>query len=1079
MIHTLLSNRMEELVNPLAQLLAMPVTNPLTPDVIMVQHQGMQHWLSMELAQHPERQVAMNLAYPLPAVQMWALIRRILGPDQVPEQSLYQREVMVWRLYDLLASDGITRDDAFAEPNRYWQQQSGRQQAPRRFELAGEVADLFEQYLLYRPDWIEAWDGGEGDHWQARLWRTLSETEPQHPVRLIRRARERLSRPAEALPERLFLFGINSLPPVWLDFIRALSDHGGVDFHILCLNPSDEYWGDLVSDKQAARQRARWIQEQGSDDGLILDVGNPLIGSLGRQGQTFVHQLMERADLETTLFAHPVEDTEQDTLLNRLQADVLELVDGRDTANDQLDQSIEVVSAHSALREVQGLHDWLLHRFNEDPTLTPRDVLVMCPNVEDYAPFVEAVFARRFDDIGENVPPLPSSIADRSLSDSDPTVAAFLELLTLPDARFQVNQVMSWLQVPAIRERLELSGDDIEQIAQWLEAACVHWGLDASQKDQWTGEGNNARYTWGEGLERLLLGFAWGDEETIVGERLLLPQVEGGDAIILGKLLAFISELRRLARDLREARPVADWQGFLHQRLRLALFASESDYEPAHDDLRGAIRELSEHAHRAGFTDAVPLPVVRRVIEQALGSSARTGRQFLTGQVTVCSMVPMRSIPFRIIAVLGLNDGEFPRQRPPLGFDLMAADKPRAGDRSRRGDDRYLFLEAILSARDALYLSYQGRDVRTNTEQPPSLVLSELLHYLEGRSGWSRSAIRELPLQPFSRRNYTGACPSFDGNWLRLAQHHPQPENVVDLPEPEEWPERVDVDSLVRALEHPARHFARTRLGLFLEQRSETELADAEPFATSHLDRHRVQQQLVEARLTGDGELADWARRRFMLSGEAPDHGFVEAEIDEWDEQSQQFVAHLRAEGAGALEPEAVTEQVDGIDVEAELPRAPEGQLVFWRLANAKSRDKLRLWLHHLIANCQGQTSTCGLFRGKDNSVDQLTLAPLSEEEARTQLADWVALWKSSHCQPLAQHADLGFAMAAKGGAGGFSRVWDGDWYRDGLGADPYMAWFWPSPPDPQMLYEALSPRYDMIEAHMETETHNPEVAHD
>ncbi len=1079
MIHTLLSNRMEELVNPLAQLLAMPVANPLTPDVIMVQHQGMQHWLSMELAKHPERQVAMNLSYPLPAAQMWSLIRNILGSKEVPEQSLYQREVMVWRLYELLADREVIEDEAFAEPNRYWQQQSERQQAPRRFELAGEVADLFEQYLLYRPDWVEAWDGGEGEHWQARLWRYLSAGEPQHPVRLIRRAHERLSRPAESLPERLFLFGINSLPPVWLDFIRALSDHAGVDFHILCLNPSDEYWGDLVSDKQAARQRANWVQEQGSDDGLILDVGNPLIGSLGRQGQTFVHQLMERADIETALFAHPVADTDRDTLLNRLQADVLELLDGRETATDQHDDSIEVVSAHSALREVQGLHDWLLHRFNEDPSLNPRDVLVMCPNVEDYAPFVEAVFARRFDDIGETVPPLPSSIADRALSDSDPTVAAFLELMSLPDARFQVNQVMGWLQVPAIREHLGLSGDDIERIAQWLETACVHWGLDSGQKDEWTGEGNNARYTWADGLERLLLGFAWGDEEAIVGERLLLPQVEGGEAIILGKLLSFISELRHLARELREPRSVADWQGLLHQRLRLALFASDSDYEPAHDDLRAAIRDLSEHAHRAGFTGDVPLPVVRSVIEQALQSSARTGRQFLTGQVTVCSMVPMRSIPFRIIAVLGLNDGEFPRQRPPLGFDLMARDTPRPGDRSRRGDDRYLFLEAILSARDALYLSYQGRDVRTNTETPPSLVLSELLHYLEGRSGWSRQAVRELPLQPFSPRNYVGAFPSFDGNWLRLAQPHARPENVVDLPEPEQWPQRLDLESLIRALEHPARHFARERLGLFLDQRTETELADAEPFATSHLDRHRLQQQLVQARLIDDARMADWARERFMLSGEAPDHRFVAQEMDEWDAQSQQFVAHLRAQGAGTLELESVTETVDDMELDAELPRARAGQLVFWRLANAKSRDRLRLWLHHLMANCRQETTTFGLFRGKDDTVEQLTLAPLSEEQARAGLSDWLALWKASHCRPLAQHPDLGFALAAKGGTGPFTNLWEGDWYRDGLKDDAYMAWFWPSPPDADELYEAMGPRYELIQQYTESQTHSPEAAHD
>ncbi|MDX1587810.1 MAG: exodeoxyribonuclease V subunit gamma [Oleiphilaceae bacterium] len=1079
MIHTLLSNRMEDLVDPLARLLAMPVSNPLTADVILVQHQGMQHWLSMALAQHPERQVAMNLDYPLPALAIWDLIRRILGPDQVPEQSLYQREVMVWRLFELLAEPEVTGDPAFAEPNRYWQNQSSRQQVLRRFELAEQVADLFEQYLIYRPDWIQSWDqgrnqsqkNGEQDHWQARLWRHLTAGEPGHPVRLMEQALSRMDRPSRALPERLFLFGINALAPLWLDFIRALSQRGGVDFHILCLNPSDEYWGDLVSEKRAARQRALWLTQHDSEDGLIQDLGNPLIASLGQQGQTFVHQLMERSDLETPLFSRPRGTHDEETRLHRLQKEILSLTDGREQPTPEWDDAIHLVSAHSPLREVQGLHDWLLHQFNNDPTLTPKDVLVMCPNVEDYAPFVEAVFARRFDELGEDVPPLPCSIADRALGDSDPTVAAFLELLSLPDARFQVNQVMGWLQVPAIRARLALSGDDIEQIAQWLQVACVHWGLDQPHKGEWTGEGSNDRYTWAQGLERLLLGFAWGDEEAIVEERLLLPQVEGSQALILGKLLAFVQELRSLSRDLRQPRTVADWQGFLHQRLRQALFSADNEYEPAHDDLRQCIRDLSDQAHRAGLKETLPLTVVRHVLEQSLSSPQRTGRQFLTGQITVCSMIPMRSIPFRVIAVLGLNDGDFPRQRPPLGFDLMASDPPRPGDRSRRGDDRYLFLEALLSARDRLYLSYQGRDVRSNTEQPPSLVLSELMHYLDGSSGWDTGAIRQLPLQPFSWHNYQGDWPGFDGQWLRLSRPHAPREKVTRLPEPE-WPESLTLEQLVTALDHPARHFARERLRLFLDQTGQTALADSEPFAANHLDRYKLQQSVIEGRLKGEPERAEKARRRYELSGESPDHALMEEQVTDWQQQAEQFAGHLSQQGADRTGPVTVAVTLEGLTLEGELPLTEQGTLVLWRLANAKSRDRLRLGLSHLLANCQQATGSLGLFRGKEGEVESLTMEAMPAEEAREQLGQWLALWRQSLMEPLPYHGELGFKMSSeKFKLHQFYGLWQGDDFKSGLSDDPYLAWFWPQPPDPQDLMDPLLALYGPLQAMMQSES--------
>ncbi|MBK1734915.1 hypothetical protein CKO15_06365, partial [Halorhodospira abdelmalekii] len=318
MIHTLPGNRLEHLIDPLATLLAMPVDTPLQPDIVMVQHPGMAHWLSMRLAEHPQRRIAMNIEYPLPVNQMWRLIRALLGDDEVPVSSPYRREVLTWRLYRLLASPAVTDHDAFAEPNRYWQQQqSARQQALRRFQLAEQLADLYEQYQLYRPDWIFDWERGREQHWQAALWRLLTAEHAAHPLRLLERAQARIETPAQPLPQRLFLFGINTLAPVWLDFMAALAERGGIDFHLFYLNPSDEYWGDLVSEKQQARLRAQWLRShpaQASEDledpdPLLLEAGNPLLSGLGEQGQQFVRLLSGAANLETPLFLEPTDET--------------------------------------------------------------------------------------------------------------------------------------------------------------------------------------------------------------------------------------------------------------------------------------------------------------------------------------------------------------------------------------------------------------------------------------------------------------------------------------------------------------------------------------------------------------------------------------------------------------------------------------------------------------------------------------------------------------------------------------------------------------------------------------------------
>ncbi|WP_394168236.1 exodeoxyribonuclease V subunit gamma [Saccharospirillum alexandrii] len=1089
MFHVLPGNQLDTLIDPLATLLALPVDNPLQPDIILVQHQGMAHWLNMKLADHPSRQISMNLAFPLPIQQMWTLIRQVLGASEVPEQSPFRREVLVWRLHDLLGQAFITEDPAFAEPSRYWQNQSNRQQPLRRFQLAEQLADLYEQYLMYRPDWIESWEAGQGDHWQAQLWRHLVRENPNHPLALLQRAMQQLDSPAEPLPERLFIFGINSLAPLWLDFLKGLSDQAGLDIHLFHLNPSDEYWGETQSEKQAAKKRADWVLQGHDSDDLNIEVGNPLIGNLGQQGQAFVNLLSDRADIETPVFVEP----EGDTLLNQLQRDLLKLRDGREhpyeQPSDVSDHSLCVRSAHSALREVQGLHDWLLHQFNADKTLTPKDVLVMCPNVEDYAPFVEAVFARRFDDIGEDIPPLPCSIADRNLKDADPTIAAFLDLLTLPDARFQVTQVIGWLRVPAIQQQFGLTQDDLDPLARWLNAACVHWGLDDAHKRQYVQSSDstiNDTYSWQQGLERLLVGFAWGDTETVVGQRLLLPNVEGSDAQLLGKLAGFVDALKRLATDLHTPRTARDWQGFLQERVRLALFATDARFESAQDDLRDALRDLSEHSQQAGFTGTLPLAVVRHALQQMFASPARTGRQFMTGQITVCSMVPMRSVPFKVLAILGLNDGEFPRQRPPLGFDLMANDRPRLGDRSRRGDDRYLFLEALLSARNSLYLSYQGRDVNTNTERQPSLVLTELFSYIEGATGWrTNTGIQALPLQPFATENYltdpasdnATPWPSFDSRWLRLGQPLPTPNNTPLLAEPD-WPEELSIEDLVRFAEHPARAFARHRLGLFLDMNDTPELADAEPFAANHLDRYQLQQDLIATRFDSTLPDADTQLMAARLSGRLPDNPLVDDTLADWQAQADAFSEHLLSLGAAQLVTEPAERTFnDTLKVTAHLPRLPGGELLFWRLADAKGKDHLRLWLHHILANTQSETITMGVFRErKKDEVYAINFAPMTVDTARTELSHWLDFWRRGQCEPLPWHTEIAMEMAKprerrEYNPGDFDKVWYGDgWFSNGLSEDPYMAWFWPEQPEHDAIFEGVTALYAPLFEHLAQE---------
>lgn len=1042
------SNRLEDLAQLLDAVLHTPRNNVLQPDIILVQNGGMQHWLNLQLAR--QRGISMNLDFHLPASFFWQIIREILGRKAVPDLSPYSREVLCWRLYALLADPLVTDNPLCQEASDYWQKTPGDGDS-LRFQLARELADLFEQYLIYRPDWIKAWDGGETPHWQAFLWQQLVVEVPTHPLRLLRRAAARLDDVA-TLPARLCIFGINALAPLWLEFLGQVAAHTQV--HLFQLNPCVEYWGDARSEKQLSR----WLES----DEHSLEI-NPLLGNLGAQGREFLSLLQEQPTTEYAAFDPPLQSAASDALLHHLQMDIFRLEDARRQPQELYDDSITLVSAHSALREVQGLHDWLLHQFNADASLTPADVLVTCPQIEDYAPAVQAVFGNGWE--GENdVLALPCSIADRALRDEEPLVAAFAELLDLPDSRFQVSQILGLLRLPSVQKRFDLCDDDLPALERWLAHAAVHWGLDDRHKRQILDvEHPSASYTWQQGLERLLLGFAWGHEPVIYDDRLLLPDVEGEEGLLLGRLSQLIEGLKAYARKLGTPRSATAWQALLLE-FQEWLFSLDSEDEHARQIITTAIDELGEYTQAAAFEQAIPLSVIRDWLRAGL-SHPEPGRQFLVGQVSFCSMIPMRSVPFRIIAVLGLNDGAFPRQRPSRGFDLMAQEPFRLGDRSLRGDDRYLFLETLISAREKLYLSYQGRDIRTNQKREPSLVLRELMDYLQQGYGWSfndeATDLVQLPLQPFSRDNYRPqsgrAAPfhSFDAGWLKLLQNHGERNNIPSLPPGEVVGIEMQLDTLLRFFDHPPRVFANQRLGLYLGADERDQPEDHEPFTTNNLDRYLLQQQLAQRFLDNEDETIVLQQAR--LGGHLPESPAMDDILAEWRQQAADFSAVVAELGGDAITVQHAQILVQDQQLSAVLPRVGDG-LLFYRLAGVKGKDDMRLWLHHLFAQCLPGAGeglvTRGIFRhGKqEDKFRQVSFAPLDNaEELLQQLLD---VWRQGMDKPLLCAAELGkqwIAVLAEDPSK-FPAFWADDYNQRGPGHDPYYHWFWPQMP----AWEAL-----------------------
>lgn len=917
------SNKLEHLSFLLTTLVKQQPTAVFTPETILVESPGMQHWVSMQLAN--AQGVSMNIDFPLPVRFMWNTARTVLGTDTVPKQSPYRREVLTWRIDNILQDEALIEKEAFLHVKQYWESAGAQQeQGVQRLQLATALADVYEQYLLYRPDWLFAWERNERvvfddmEVWQSEIWRVLAASQPLHPARLHHMALEALQdgHIPSNLPTRIIVFAINTMAPQLIAFFDALAEH--IDIHIFHLNPSVNYWGDAKSDGELAKQ----LRMEGLEKWMEHEQSNPLLGNLGKQGRELFNLLTDLDTFEISAFDAPTMNEDVDGqdipgLLTRIHTDILHATPALPLADTDIrdeDDSITVMCTHSALREVQVLHDHLLHWLSQDKTRTPSDIVVMCPAIENYAPFVDAVFHRVGTKAlhGSGLTRLPCSIADRSPMDAEPLIAAYMALLQLPDSRFGVSDIMDYLQLDAVQKRFSVSQDDIDQMIVWLKQAHIHWGLNSEHKSVVSeGVTDQDTYSWWWGIRRMLMGMLAPDTEMVISDMLTIPDVEGQSVVTLGKLVQVITLLGQFANDLTTPRTPAVWAKDLIE-LRDACFMPVSEQEQSWDLIAKVAADLAARCEEAGYEHTLSLRQIRDLLLNRF-SSPDAGNHFMTGQVTVCSMLPMRSIPFKKVCILGLNDSEFPRKSTPLGLDLMAGPARRVGDRSRRLEDRYLFLEAIISCRDGLYLSYQGNDVKNNSERQPSLVLAEFLDMLqEGYRIDLRRYVKHAPLHPFSESAFTGELPSYQTGWLRLAgalkqaiqsQCNAQANddntgssyNASDDTAPpllslkddhKAQEERLSATQVANAFKDPLAYFSIQRLGVNLQQ-SFTLLENSEPFETNALVRYHV----LDAIFTsphGNGQsdandsYSDQVIEFAAMRGDIPANPVAQEELEMW-----------------------------------------------------------------------------------------------------------------------------------------------------------------------------------------------------
>ncbi|THB72903.1 MAG: exodeoxyribonuclease V subunit gamma [Desulfobulbaceae bacterium] len=987
------SNRTESLTEKLAEIISTsPLPSLFQPETFLIQSRGMERMLTNVLTE--KFGVWGNSDFLLPLDFITGLFDKI-GIEPVDEY--YTGNGLVWAIEKLLRE---IDEPQFYQLRTYL---TGTLTDRKRYQLAKQIADLFDQYQIMRPDLLDLWQKGslayndDTERWQRALWLKISEQarssyhRGSQITQLITKLSSNQGSALGDFPARLFIFGLHTLPPLFLEALNALANHCQIHFFIL--SPFQGYWGDMDSDKVLVKRKRAERELSGVPSSDIDQPFHPLLVKLGRQGAHFQELLLNSVEQfhEGWVYYHQPIDSKQPRLLNVLQAEILRDVDQPERIpklSATGDETIKIVSCHSRYRELMVLKDYVLSWLYEDNTLELHEIGIMAPDISDYTPFIPALF----DDI-------PYSLADKGVREENSYFETFLRFLALQDGRFEYSEVMSLLERPEVQQGFAFNSRDLDNLRVWLTKAGVRWGLSPEQR-AFCGGYDGLLGTWREGLERLMMGVAIDRDYPVDG---ILPYgaVEGSSRTTLGGLARFFRVLETVEATCRKSHTLKTWSLFLGQWCD-ELFGSEENSE-----LSELYRHFQSLGESARYNEKpFDFAIIREWFQEQ--GQVRSSTGFLSGKLMFCSMLPMRTIPFKIICLLGMNAGEFPRVTSNPSFDLLSREY-RPGDRSVREDHRYQFLEAIISARHRLYLSYIGQSIQSGKPIPPSVLVSELIDSINEHHGVDLR-IEAHPLHSSSIRYFSENSQLFSFNetqyeiarayeakgsgWQGIWQNESIPQSIIH---------EVDLATFIRFFRNPQRYLVESLLGITLHAHPASS-EDSEPFELDGLQSYLVGNEIFER--FSNKEPEQLILNRLQTKQEWPLGSPGKIQFTDQLENVKGFYQRIVDSQMGDPLPSIPVDlEIGGLRLVGELSGIHEhGQLSF-KYAGIRGRDYLETWIQKLLLSTIEHPLKRVLLVGRRETIDYATI-----DEPLTHLTALVKLFKAGQFDPLKLFVEPGFA---------------------------------------------------------------------
>ena len=962
--------RFENLTEQLSNNISSVKEDPFEIVNVICSSKTMEQYLNKVVADN--RVISANISYRFPRNAVNDILKDIPASASVTR---LDREVLVWEIYRLLPE---VEDDPVYAPVKDYMNAELALKPFRRYQISLKIAEIFDNYIGYRGDWLELWQeggrvrsekspGGLGPHelWQADLWRklTVEKAEPVYFVRSSQLLAANIDKLAPQLPANISVFGISNLSPDYITCLSILNRAIDLDFYYL--TPCVEYWGD-------ANRR----------DAAIHGERNFLLASWGIVGRDFQELLLENGfdDVGDIVSGIEIEDFEH-SLLSALQYDILTDTAASDKesciariAPEQIrnDDSIVVNNCYTRMREVEVLHDYIIDLMNEGDC-GPSDIVVMAPDIEIYAPYIQAVFhssgSAKYAEKEENI---PYKLADCSTIYTLPEAETFMKIVSLPDGRMTSEDIYEIISSEPVMAKFRISPEELETIYDLISEAGIAWGRDCEHRKNILGQDYSDINTWHFGFERILAGYAFDKNDPLSDGTLPLP-MDSATGITAGKLIAITNKLFRYADILSEPHTPEEWHDVVLTEIIAEFLEIPNRKNEDIQLLYSTVAEFRTVCGEAGVDEEIPLDVIRAVLGNTLNSSSSGRRSFFRGGVTFCQLLPMRNIPFKSVCLLGMNDAEFPRIETKSGFDLMNKEL-RRGDRSLRNEDSFIFLELLLACRENLYISYLGQSHSDNKKISPSVLVSEMLDHISTAGGVEKeSLVTEHPLHAFDEKYFTVSEKPSRKEFFSYSEVYRRAGEVFansakteapffqvseELPKPDD-PSFLEFSfaQFVSFFVSPVKFFLRYRLNINLYDPGLEPLMSSEPMSVGTLEKYQIKSDFVEYKKLG---------QNFDLKAKIKASGVVPPGI--WGEsvlQDEELAVNLifdkineYGEKMPDTEEKVLKFDIDGeaLTLKGSFKNLYRDAMIFFRPSSIKNKDRIEAYFWHRLAKEAGIT---------------------------------------------------------------------------------------------------------------------------